>query len=267
MVELEQALSSRCLQTVRAETKAYGLTIALTVILLWAGSLAFLLSLDVPSAQTWWVWPAMLWQTFLYTGLFVTAHDAMHGGVYPQNSTVNRFVGSLAVRLYALFSYEKLLKRHGLHHQHPASQTDPDFHDGENQNVVIWYLQFMKRYWSWTQIFGLMIVFNIFSRVLHVSELNLTLFWVVPSLLSSVQLFFFGTYLPHHEPEGGYQNQQHRTQSSGFPIFWSFVTCYHFGYHEEHHEYPQVPWWRLPTVHKVLSQQPEVPLPAYSVEV
>lgn len=26
----------------------------------------------------------------------------------------------------------------------------------------------------------------------------------------------------------------------------SFLTCYYFGYHLEHHLYPNVPWWRLP---------------------
>ena len=26
----------------------------------------------------------------------------------------------------------------------------------------------------------------------------------------------------------------------------SFVSCYHFGYHWEHHVAPHVPWWRLP---------------------
>jgi beta-carotene ketolase (CrtW type) len=28
----------------------------------------------------------------------------------------------------------------------------------------------------------------------------------------------------------------------------SLVTCFHFGLHEEHHERPNVPWWKLPTV-------------------
>ncbi|WP_208766779.1 fatty acid desaturase [Nostoc flagelliforme] len=30
------------------------------------------------------------------------------------------------------------------------------------------------------------------------------------------------------------------------------MSCYHFGYHQEHHEYPDVPWWKLPAYkHKV----------------
>jgi beta-carotene ketolase (CrtW type) len=49
---------------------------------------------------------------------------------------------------------------------------------------------------------------------------------------------------------GGYTNP-HRAQSNPLPIFWSFITCYHFGYHQEHHEYPHVPWWKLPEIHKL----------------
>jgi beta-carotene ketolase (CrtW type) len=108
----------------------------------------------------------------------------------------------------------------------------------------------MMGYWSWKRLIGLMVVFNLISFTFHIPEANLTLFWVIPSILSSVQLFFFGTYLPHQEPEGGYTNN-HRAKTNALPIFWSFITCYHFGYHEEHHEAPHVPWWKLPEVYKM----------------
>ncbi|MFB2979106.1 fatty acid desaturase [Microseira sp. BLCC-F43] len=49
--------------------------------------------------------------------------------------------------------------------------------------------------------------------------------------------------------DGGYTNP-HRCQSNSLSTFWSFITCYHFGYHEEHHEYPEVPWWQLPIIRK-----------------
>ncbi|MFA9473554.1 MAG: fatty acid desaturase [Filomicrobium sp.] len=29
----------------------------------------------------------------------------------------------------------------------------------------------------------------------------------------------------------------------------SLLTCFHFGYHHEHHLQPDVPWWRLPDAH------------------
>jgi len=233
----------------RGEAKIWGILIALGIIGIWASSLFLLISLDISKFHILALLPAMLWQTFLYTGLFITAHDAMHGAVSPQNHKINKFLGELAVFLYALFSYKKLLKKHWLHHHSPASEQDPDFHNGKHQDFFAWYFHFMKGYWNWFQIIGLIIIFNIANCILHLPSRNLTLFWIIPSLLSSVQLFYFGTFLPHQQPKGGYSNP-HRAQTIPRPVFWSFIACYHFGYHEEHHEYPHVPWWKLPTLYR-----------------
>jgi beta-carotene ketolase (CrtW type) len=234
---------------VRNEGIATGIIMAFIIIGLWASSLLFLLNLDVSQMPELWILLAILWQTFLYTGLFITAHDAMHGVVFPQNHKINNLIGSIAVFLYGLFSYKNLLKKHWLHHHHPASELDPDFHDNKHKNFFAWYFHFMKGYWSWTRLIGLMFIFNFLIYIVHVPKTNLSLFWVIPPLLSSVQLFYFGTFLTHQEPKGGYTNR-HCTQSTSFPIFWSFITCYHFGYHQEHHEYPHVPWWKLPEIYK-----------------
>lgn len=224
-----------------------GLWIALTIIATWTVCFIRFLSLDL--SQTNWViiGLALLLQTFLYTGLFITAHDAMHGSLYPNNLKLNHLIGSIAVTLYGLFSYEELLKKHWLHHRYPASDNDPDFHDGEHQNLISWYLYFMSRYWSWWRLIKWAFVFHSIQLLFHISILNLALFWIIPFICSSFQLFYFGTFLTHREPPGGYQND-HCAQSNSLPIFWSFMTCYHFGYHQEHHQYPNVPWWQLPNV-------------------
>ncbi|MBN1543355.1 fatty acid desaturase, partial [candidate division KSB1 bacterium] len=180
----------------------------------------------------------------LYTGLFITAHDAMHGGVAPGCYRLNRWIGWLAVRCYAFFSYSLLLSRHSDHHRYPASDKDPDYHDGRHRGFWSWYLRFMHTYLRVGQIVGMAIVFNVLLHLLGVPIGNLLLFWVAPALLSTVQLFYFGTYLPHREPPGGYDNP-HRARSNDYPVWLSFLTCYHFGYHREHHEAPYVPWWRL----------------------
>ncbi len=224
-----------------------GLAIASFVITFWAVSLALLLNWTTAEQQPFLTVFAIIWQAFLYTGLFITAHDAMHRAVFPQNLKINHFVGTLALLVYGLFSYRYLLKAHWQHHDHPASSEDPDFHDGTHKNGFAWYFYFVKRYWSWWRLLGLIAVYHAMHRLLHIPEYNLRWFWVVPSLLSSVQLFYFGTFLPHREPAGGYWNT-FRTQSTYRPLIWSFLTCYHFGYHLEHHEYPHVPWWRLPAI-------------------
>lgn len=236
-----------------SKSLAGGLIIAISIISLWAIGLICLLSINLAQMPTWLILLAMLWQTFLYTGLFITAHDAMHGSVCPQNPKVNAFVGRLAVSAYGLFFYHKLLQKHWQHHKHPASELDPDFHDGTHTNPIAWYFHFMKGYWDWRQMVGLSLIYYLANIGLAVSASNLILFWAIPPLLSSVQLFYFGTFLPHKEPEGGHTNP-HRTQTHRLPLVWSFITCYHFSYHEEHHEYPSVPWWQLPAIYKLQKQ-------------
>ena len=66
-------------------------------------------------------------------------------------------------------------------------------------------------------------------------------------MLSSLQLFAFGTWLPHRRGEQPFADR-HRARSSGFGWLASLLTCFHFGYHHEHHLWPGVPWWRLPRV-------------------
>jgi len=227
-----------------------GLLIAILILTVWASSLVCLVSLNVDKLPFYWVIPAMTWQTFLYTGLFVTAHDAMHRVVCPYNLKINNLVGWTSTLLYALFSFKKLSENHWQHHHYPARALDPDFHDGRHTNFLAWYCQFIKTYWSWKRLLGLVVIFNLLTRILQIPDVNLTLFWVIPSILSSAQLFYFGSFLPHKEPKGGYNNPHH-AQSNQLPVFWSFITCYHFGYHQEHHEYPHAPWWRLPAIYKL----------------
>jgi beta-carotene/zeaxanthin 4-ketolase len=226
-----------------------GLSIAVFIIGLWAISLGWLLSLSMVHLSSWFKLLAVLWQTFLYTGLFITAHDAMHGSICPDRLKLNYQIGKAAVLTYGLFSYQNLLKKHWLHHSHPASEHDPDFHDGKHENLFCWYAHFMVQYWSWSRLVGLIVLFISAHYLLHVPYSNLILFWAIPAVLSSIQLFFFGTFLPHRQPQGGYSHP-HRAQTTALPIFWSFLTCYHFGYHQEHHEYPHIPWWQLPTVYR-----------------
>jgi beta-carotene/zeaxanthin 4-ketolase len=226
-----------------------GLFVAFTIIGIWASSWCLLMSIDISQVNNLLLLPLIALQTFLYTGLFITAHDAMHGAVFPGNLKINNFVGALSVGLYALFDYKKLQEKHWLHHHNPASELDPDFHNSRHKNFFAWYFYFMLRYWSWTRLLSLMALYNVILFTLHLPEKNLTLFWVLPSILSSVQLFYFGTFTPHKEPNGGYKNV-HCAQTNPLPTWLSFITCYHFGYHYEHHEHPNVPWWGLPEIYQ-----------------
>lgn len=222
-----------------------GLAIAAIVFLAWAVSLVLLLS-PISDGLPTWLWPlGTLWLTFLYTGLFITAHDSIHGSIWPRHRKVNAWIGRVILFLYALFPYGKVREQHFLHHKFPGSPKDPDYHDGEHTSFPRWYLHFMLHYLTVWQVLGMALVFNLLQHLVGIPLAKVVSFWVAPALLSTVQLFAFGTFLPHREPVGGYTNRHH-AQSSDYPAWLSFLTCYHFGYHLEHHLYPNTPWWQLP---------------------
>ncbi len=91
------------------------------------------------------------------------------------------------------------------------------------------------------------LIWIILRATFHIAPVNIVAFWVLPLVLSSLQLFIFGTYLPHR-PTRQEEPNRHRATSSNYPVLYSFLTCYHFGYHWDHHEYSQVPWYHLPKV-------------------
>lgn len=247
-----------------------GLLVALMIVVLWISSLGFLFSIDIAQLSPGWVLPAVLGRTFVQTGLFIVAHDAIHGSVAPSDRRLNRWVGQFVLMLYALLSYQKLSLNHWQHHRQPGQAGDPDFHDGVHRNIFAWYLRFMKGYLDGEQtrvlLLGMGTAFLALHWGFHIPIVNLFLFWVLPIVLSSMQLFFFGTYLPHRAasseampaPTLGFgelnvENSHHAT-SSDYPLIWSFLSCYHFGYHWEHHEYPLLPWYRLPSVRQTKRQ-------------
>jgi len=191
--------------------------------------------------------------TFLATGLFIVAHDAMHGSVAPAWPRVNHAIGSLALGVYAFLPYRRFLRAHRAHHRDPVGPTDPDGHAPGTVHPVAWYLRFLRNYLSPVPFVVFAVLFNVCIHVLHIETWRLLTFWIAPLVLSTVQLFVFGTYLPHR-PSVTRANDRHRAASLAYPTWLSLITCYHFGYHWEHHAWPHVPWWRLPEARRIASQ-------------
>jgi beta-carotene ketolase (CrtW type) len=187
-----------------------------------------------------WFYLHILIQTYLFTGLFITGHDAMHGTV-SRYRAVNNATGFFTVFLFAGMWYPQLVKNHRLHHQFPGTVKDPDYSPG-NQNFFAWWGRFMMKYLTLVQLVIMAILYNVLK--IWFSDSQILLFWVLPAVLSTFQLFYFGTYLPHRNPHTkDMEPHNARTQKKNHP--WAMISCYFFGYHYEHHENPEVPWWKI----------------------
>ena len=250
---------------------AVGLFLAGLVIAAWgANHVALVWTVD-PFAQP--LLTALLFavQVWLSVGLFIIAHDAMHGSLAPKRPQLNEWVGGLALALYAGFSYRALLPKHHDHHRFAGTADDPDFDHENPDRPVRWYLAFMGEYLSW-RLFGwvtlLAVIYSLLVFAFHPQGtwrwLHVFVFWLFPSLVASVQLFWFGTFLPHrHElisDDGRGFDDRHNSRSNAYPAWLSLLTCFHFGYHHEHHLAPGVPWWRLPALRRAhLAAEPAAP--------
>ena len=181
--------------------------------------------------------------TWLSVGLFIIAHDAMHGAVVPGAPRANRAIGTLALMLYAGFSFRRMIVQHMRHHRSPGTDDDPDFAHG---GPVRWYASFVLHYFGWREFWVLGSATILYALILG-DRWPYVLFWAVPSILASIQLFVFGTWLPHRADDHAPFADGHNARSPAMSDTLSLLTCYHFGgYHHEHHLHPGVPWWRLP---------------------
>ena len=228
----------------------WGLGFALATFGAWVGSL--LLLLQVPPGAVWLA-PgplvlALVLRSVLQTGLFIVGHDAMHGSLLPGAPHWNDRIGRIALALYAGLPWDRCRHNHQRHHQDPAGPGDPDHH-AEAEGWLAWYRRFLASYLRPAQMLRLLGAWGLAlawaaPHTPHALA-NLLLFWTLPLLISSLQLFLVGTYLPHRQSQAR-SRDRHQATSLRWPAPLSLLACFHFGYHWEHHQHPTVPWYRLP---------------------
>ena len=227
-----------------------GLTLAALILASWVGLHAFALfafDLSWPTAPLALLLCATL--CWLSVGLFIVSHDAMHGSLVPGAPRINSFVGSALLFLYAGFSFDRLRNAHFAHHRRAGTAHDPDF-DAENPRALLpWYGTFLRRYFGIGSAIYIGSIVVLLTFGLGVPYEKMLLFYALPSIASSFQLFYFGTYRPHRHGDEPFEDR-HRARSDEFGTLASFLTCFHFGYHLEHHHHPHLPWWALPMARK-----------------
>lgn len=217
-----------------------GILIASVIILLWFSHLVYILTyIEInPASPVFYL--HILIQTYFYTGLFITGHDAMHRNI-SKNMKTNHLFGRITSFLFAGLSYKKLIANHFMHHKSPGETNDPDFYI-KSQIFFIWWGAFLLRYVSVSQLLIMAVAFNLLK--LNFPEMKLWLFWVLPAFLSTLQLFYFGTYQPHKYPHD-HSTKPHNARTQKRNHLWAMLSCYFFGYHHEHHDSPATPWWKL----------------------
>ena len=227
------------------------LSIVFIIIFSWFLSLIHLLGTNISRLPVPVTVMAICLRSFLHTGVFIIIHESIHG-VIVSNRQVNNYIGRFASLLYAFLPYRAMAVNHQLHHRHPATEEDPDFYSVDPNNYLSWYISFMRKYQSgkqfWILFWGMTVIFWALVY-LQISVLNIFLFWVIPIIISSLQLFTFGIFIPHKE-HCQKSKDIHQARSINYPVWLSFIACYHFGYHWEHHKHPYLPWYKLPLVRK-----------------
>ncbi len=237
-----------------------GLTLAAVLFTLWLGVhlwAMFGLRLD---GGNWPLVPLIFaLQCWLSVGMFIVAHDAMHGSLAPASPRLGARVGAVLLFLYAGFGWRRMRDAHFAHHAHVGTADDPDFHAANPRDFWPWYWQFLVRYfgpvsmaWVWTVVLSYYFLFAVPPE-------NIALLYGFPAIVSSLQLFYFGTYRPHRHEAGRDFADHHRAHSSGYGPVASLLSCFHFGYHRAHHLKPGAPWWRLPAVNRQLQEQEATP--------
>ncbi|MDA3822075.1 MAG: fatty acid desaturase [Bacteroidales bacterium] len=219
-----------------------GILIASFILLLWVVHLVYILLNVSVSFDNPWMYMHIFIQTYFYTGLFITGHDAMHQLV-SRIKFINNAFGHLSAFMFAGMSYKKLIKNHWDHHKYPGTDRDPDF-TIRSQNLWVWWFMFMRRYTTIWQVLIMALIFNFLYRIIGLEVSSLLVLWIVPAFISTFQLFYFGTFLPHRKPHTNNMGK-HRARTLKKNHFWAMLSCYFFGYHYEHHASPATPWWLL----------------------
>ena len=182
---------------------------------------------------------ALCW---LSVGVFIVSHDAMHGSLAPGWPRLNAVIGAVLLFLYAGFAWRRMRDAHFAHHRYAGHADDPDFCASHPSEFGPWYKAFFTRYFGRQSVLFVSSVVAVYWLVLDVPMVQLVLLYGLPAIASSVQLFYFGTFRPHRHDAAGFADR-HNARSDDFGTAASLLTCFHFGYHHEHHLAPQVPWW------------------------
>ena len=226
-----------------------GLQLGALIGVCWLTTLILGLKMELDQLHPLLITAWILSRSFLHTGLFLVAHDAMHNSLAPEQTKINQRIGRVCLWLYAGLNYNACRVNHLRHHLMPESEADPDFCPVNNQALLAWLFRFLRNYLNPAQVTRLAAVLIVLWLSAPASQNNtlaaICVTYLLPLLISTGQLFLVGTYLPHRKDQTQKGDEASIKSLDLHPLV-SLLACYHFGYHREHHNYPKAPWFRLP---------------------
>lgn len=278
------------LATLPAETRA-ALTARTDAPALWrlAVHLGLILVLGFWIAQGWPLWWAMIpLQGILIAFLFTIEHEATHRTLLapePANDATGRLAG-----LLILLPFEWFRWFHLAHHRHTNDPAkDPELAGGERPGTRRAWARHVSGlpYWTaearllWRLASGgpledfipaaaiprvraearWMLVFYTLAALTLLATPLLFWVWLLPVLIGQVALRIF--LLSEHVDCPRVPNMFENTRTTFTTWFFRLIT-WNASFHVEHHVYPQVPFHRLPDLHRLMKHELRVTADGYA---
>lgn len=253
----------------------------------WNWILLFFYVLWIGAAFTMYLWPNVVVKVICFTvigaaihGMANLMHEGMHNNLF--NSKLNNWLFGFVAGIPSLFSVTAYKVNHLIHHKYTGTDKDPDelfnitsnkflirvmfyvillvgvflylFHvpvnairfgsNSERRQILLEYTIMIAIY---TAVIYFSLKFDFFQVVLNV--------WLIPIVFAVL----FGNirgWAEHMLTEKTTLFLTTRTVTS--TKIFSFLNL-NLNYHLEHHLFPNIPWYNLPKLHKLL-------LPEYKLQ-
>ncbi len=212
---------------------------------------------------------------FASHALFVMIHECSHNLV-TKNTLADRCLGVVCDLALSFPSAQAFRKYHLLHHKHLGHpELDPDI-VSRSEAALIGRSPIGKAIWmfflSMSQAFrpykvkgvALTDTWMIINTIAVLAVDGLVLWLLGPKALA--YLFFSTLFALGLHPLGGRWVQEHYVTSEGQETYSYYGVlnrvCFNMGMHNEHHDFPNVPWNNLPKLSKLASEH-YAPLKSY----
>ena len=220
--------------------------------------------------QSWWIVfaAAYLYGAFANHALFVMIHECTHQLLF-RGKTANRIAGMFANLPHIMPGYASFEKYHIKHHAFQGiHELDADLPNKWEAKLInnsflgkmLWLLFFpifqgtrVSRLKEIDFVNGLLII-NILAQVVFTAAI-----WYFMGFEAVGFLFLSFWFSIGLHPVGARWVQEHYltfdTQQETYSYYGPLnITAFNVGFHNEHHDFPSIPWNRLPKLKKTAPQ-------------